>query len=192
MSGQSVKVVFLGRAAVGKTCLVNRIVSGGFEPRGLSTITPSCICKHCTLSSGAAVALELWDTAGQERYRAVNQSYYRAAHVAVVCHDADFAGVGDWAARARDASPDCAVLAVLTKADLYTREQIREATERAAAIGEPFGARHCATSAMSGDGVDGLVQELAQAGEEALQRARQQEGRGVELEKTESAAKPCC
>jgi small GTP-binding protein len=187
------KVVFLGPAAVGKTCLVTRILTNSFEPHSLSTITPSFICKPITLDSGVTVELQLWDTAGQERFQAISRSFYRGAHIAVVCHDVDLTSLASWAQRARDSDPNCAIFMVLTKADVYTSDEVNDASDRAKEIGKPFNARHYITSAKSGVGMDSLVPALAEVGNETFRREFHSEVQdAVALEKPLDGGDNCC
>uniref|UniRef100_A0A8C8A3N9 small monomeric GTPase n=1 Tax=Oryzias sinensis TaxID=183150 RepID=A0A8C8A3N9_9TELE len=52
------KIVLIGNAGVGKTCLVRRFTQ-----------------------------LQIWDTAGQERFRSITQSYYRSANALILTYD---------------------------------------------------------------------------------------------------------
>ncbi|XP_018412687.1 PREDICTED: ras-related protein Rab-43 isoform X2 [Nanorana parkeri] len=80
------KIVLIGDAGVGKTCVVQRFKSGVFVERQGSTIGVDFI----TLPSGIGgdtVELQIWDTAGQERFRTITQSYYRSANGAIIAYD---------------------------------------------------------------------------------------------------------
>ena len=87
------KVVLVGNAGVGKTCLVRKFTQvfsfviinnfhknqGIFPPGQSATIGVDFMIKTLTIR-GARVKLQIWDTAGQERFRSITQSYYRSAH----------------------------------------------------------------------------------------------------------------
>ncbi|WAR26151.1 RAB43-like protein [Mya arenaria] len=62
------KIVLIGDADVGKTCIVQRFKSGTYVEKHASTIG-------------------IWDTAGQERFRTITQSYYRSANGVIMAYD---------------------------------------------------------------------------------------------------------
>lgn len=111
------KLVLLGDASVGKSCLVVRFAKEEFYENQEPTIggtlqififnlhrsipaavggAPSC---HFLLPAAfmtqtvelekpkALVKFEIWDTAGQERYRSLAPMYYRGAAAAVIVYD---------------------------------------------------------------------------------------------------------
>ncbi|KAF4700910.1 hypothetical protein FOZ62_018536, partial [Perkinsus olseni] len=76
------KVIVVGPASVGKTCLVTRFVDDVFDANTQSTL--GCDSKEKTLNvTGVAepIKLILFDTAGQERFAQLAGSYYRQADV---------------------------------------------------------------------------------------------------------------
>ncbi|XP_035216211.1 ras-related protein Rab-30-like [Stegodyphus dumicola] len=80
------KVVLVGNAGVGKTCLVRRFTQGLFPPGQGATIGVDFLIKTVEID-GEKVKLQIWDTAGQERFRSITQSYYRSAHALVLVYD---------------------------------------------------------------------------------------------------------
>ncbi|CAK8691481.1 unnamed protein product [Clavelina lepadiformis] len=77
------KIVLIGDAGVGKTCIVQRFKSGVWVESQASTIGVDFCMKSCEVN-GKKIKLQVWDTAGQERFRTITQSYYRSAN-GVVC-----------------------------------------------------------------------------------------------------------
>ncbi|KRX88455.1 Ras-related protein Rab-30, partial [Trichinella pseudospiralis] len=80
------KVVLIGNAGVGKTCLVRKFTQGVFPPGQTATIGVDFMIKTL-LVDGDKVKLQIWDTAGQERFRSITQSYYRSAHAIILVYD---------------------------------------------------------------------------------------------------------
>ena len=98
-SASHFKLVLLGNAGVGKSCLVLRFVRGEFVDDLDTTVGAAFLTKTVTLD-GAPVKVEIWDTAGQERYRSLAPMYYRGAQAAVVVFDLtsrdSFEGAKGW------------------------------------------------------------------------------------------------
>ncbi|KAK7473395.1 hypothetical protein BaRGS_00035368 [Batillaria attramentaria] len=80
------KVVLIGNAGVGKTCLVSRYTKGFFPPGQMATIGVDFMIKTIEID-GDKVKLQIWDTAGQERFRSITQSYYRSANALILVYD---------------------------------------------------------------------------------------------------------
>ena len=101
------KVVLVGNAGVGKTCLVRRFTQGMFPPGQGATIGVDFMIKTveiegekikviflfwkinslCIHDFWCLFQLQIWDTAGQERFRSITQSYYRSAHALILVYD---------------------------------------------------------------------------------------------------------
>lgn len=111
------KLLVVGDAGVGKTCLITRFVDDVFSSTckstigvraasDLTTLLPSGLLgvathvaqsltvslqvdfkAHSIEMDGKQVQLQVWDTAGQERFRALTTSYYRGAHGVILVYD---------------------------------------------------------------------------------------------------------
>ncbi|EER12200.1 Rab5, putative [Perkinsus marinus ATCC 50983] len=80
------KVIVVGPASVGKTCLVTRFVDDVFDANTQSTL--GCDSKEKTLNvTGKPIKLILYDTAGQERFAQLAGNYYRQADICLLCFD---------------------------------------------------------------------------------------------------------
>jgi GTPase SAR1 family protein len=66
-SMRSVKVVLVGDAKVGKSCILARFVQETFDRNMLATIGTAFLAK-VTVTSDGPVRLQLWNTAGQEKF----------------------------------------------------------------------------------------------------------------------------
>ncbi|XP_071810054.1 ras-related protein Rab-43-like [Asterias amurensis] len=80
------KIVLIGDAGVGKTCVVQRFKSGTFLEKQHSTIGVDFTMKSLIVD-GKKIKLQVWDTAGQERFRTITQSYYRSANGVIIAYD---------------------------------------------------------------------------------------------------------
>ncbi|KAI0242702.1 Ras-related protein Rab-43 [Lamellibrachia satsuma] len=121
------KIVLIGDAGVGKTCVVQRFKSGTFVERHGNTIGVDFTMKTLNLD-GKRIKLQIWDTAGQERFRTITQSYYRSANGVIITYDItkkeSFNNVTRWLEDVkRYAACNIAQLLIGNKKDL---EEIRE------------------------------------------------------------------
>jgi Ras-related protein Rab-5C len=85
--GASVKLVCLGMAGVGKTCLLKRAVEGA--DADLSSVSPTVAATFLSKkvrrrSDDALVELLCWDLAGQENFMSLAPIYFRGASAALV------------------------------------------------------------------------------------------------------------
>jgi Ras-related protein Rab-5C len=83
---RGLKVVLVGQARVGKSCLLRRIVDDTFDDQQINTIGTAFSTVLRQTPSGT-LQLQIWDTAGQEQYRSLASMYYRNAHVALLVYD---------------------------------------------------------------------------------------------------------
>ncbi|RCN44963.1 Ras family protein [Ancylostoma caninum] len=111
-----------GEAAVGKSSLVMRLVSGKHCANLPSTLGVDFHVKTVCVD-GRNVALQLWDTAGQERFRSLCKSYFRRADGAILVYDVSsehsFIKVRDWIDTIKDSvERQIPVILVGNKCDL--------------------------------------------------------------------------
>ena len=74
-SPETVKVVLLGQAGVGKTCIISQFITGEFNPNTISSLSAQYISKNMTIQD-KVIKFDIWDTAGQERFRALAKIFY--------------------------------------------------------------------------------------------------------------------
>ncbi|XP_076033434.1 ras-related protein Rab-24-like [Oratosquilla oratoria] len=86
MSYSELKIVVLGQMGCGKSCLVERFISGTFSPEYKETIGALCAVKKVVVKK-REVQFNILDTAGGERYETMTRVYYKNAIAAIVCYD---------------------------------------------------------------------------------------------------------
>lgn len=82
-----IKVVLIGDAGVGKSCLIIRYCKGVFEPSHYSTIGIDFHLKRIPRPDGSLIPVQVYDTAGQERFRTMSKGFYRQAHAVIFAYD---------------------------------------------------------------------------------------------------------
>ncbi|KAL3864008.1 hypothetical protein ACJMK2_005720 [Sinanodonta woodiana] len=168
MSKIDSKVVLLGKAHVGKTCLVNRYIRGTFDSAVpyQNTIGAAFGSKKETVG-GKSIVLGIWDTAGHERYESMVKLYYRDATAAILCFDltdkTSFDRVRFWAGELKQLEKDCKLFLCGTKKDLVDVDAYkREVTVKAAKpLADDLQAALFETSSKSGENIEQLFQSVA-------------------------------
>ena len=85
---ETVKVVLLGEAGVGKTCLISQFISGVFDADTISSLSAQFITKTVDFKKyDKSLKFEIWDTAGQERFRSLARIFYKDAKVICLVYD---------------------------------------------------------------------------------------------------------
>ncbi|CAG9538907.1 unnamed protein product [Cercopithifilaria johnstoni] len=158
------KVVLVGNAGVGKTCLVRKFTQGIFPPGQSATIGVDFMIKTVKVNEDK-IKLQIWDTAGQERFRSITQSYYRSAHAIVLVYDVacqpSFDCLPEWLGEIEQYA-NRRVLKILV-GNKIDKEDEREVPER---IGKNFADSNAfdyflETSALDATNVDTLFHEVA-------------------------------
>jgi len=157
------KLVLLGNAGVGKSCIVLRFVRDEFSEYNETTIGAAFLTKNLFLED-CNVKCELWDTAGQERYRSLAPMYYRGAQAAVVVYDItsreSYDGAKTWVNELRRrGDPSIVICLCGNKADMRDRRKVdaEEAREYAAEGGMLF----VETSAKDSSNIERLFLDVA-------------------------------
>jgi small GTP-binding protein len=71
------KVVLVGNAGVGKTCIIERYIHDTYNPESETTITSSNNYKVVNFDEyNQSISFDIWGTAGQEVYRALAKNFY--------------------------------------------------------------------------------------------------------------------
>ncbi|XP_002156817.3 ras-related protein Rab-20 [Hydra vulgaris] len=125
------KVVILGSAEVGKTCLIRRYIENTYVKDISSTIGCSFFLKQWGNKN-----IALWDTAGQEVFSGLTNFYCRGAHAVILCYSlVDRASFNDIDTRHKrlldTVSENCIIVLVGTKMDLLDNKINKDLTKRA-------------------------------------------------------------
>ena len=169
------KVVFLGRAAVGKTSIIEHYCRNAFSEFQEPTIG-AAFNTVVVPTSPEATRIGIWDTAGQERYDSLCPMYYRGAACAVIVYDItdreSLAKANHWLSTISKEHPSTSLILVGSKIDLEESRAIQY--EYAHEIAQDFMAGFYEVSGKSGQGIDILFRRIgnivrAKAGSTALQ-----------------------
>ena len=160
--GISLKVVFLGDTAVGKSCLAVRFVRNEFFEFQEPTIGAAFLGKTIN-ANDKRYKFEIWDTAGQERYRSLAPMYYRGALAAVVVYDItqrdSLAGAKNWILELKKKVPHCYIILAGNKCDLeqYRKVDHNEVNQ----IGNELGVDHLLVSAKTNENISKIFHNIA-------------------------------
>ena len=135
------KIIFVGDAGVGKTCIINRIVDNPFSDAYEMSIGVDFMSKNIRYH-GQNIKLQIWDSAGQEKYKSLIPSYVRNSSIIFVVYDvsskASFNNVSSWINFIKSIENTTIILCG-NKIDLNTREvQSYEGQQFAQKEGIPF------------------------------------------------------
>jgi len=165
MSGaDSIKVVLLGEAGVGKTSIIHQFTYHKFDPDCISSISAQFISKTIEYKGYGAIKYDIWDTAGQERYRSMAKIFYKDAKVIVFVYDitseSTFDGMKDyWYEQTKINCERDAILAVVAnKNDLYGDQVVSD--EVGQNFADDIGAIFQSTSALSDSGIGKLFDNI--------------------------------
>lgn len=164
------KVVLVGPAMAGKTCLCCRWVSDCWIDDPTPTLGAAYSLLRVTLPAEEQqeVELQLWDTAGQELYRCLTPLYLRGCDSAVIVLDCTTSSIKrlkedleDWLALTQQASPSCLLFFALAKVDLVSSDQVESLlSELRVYDPTPSRSRLHATSSKLGSGCSGLLESV--------------------------------
>ena len=157
------KVVLLGSTSVGKTCISTRATSDFFDPKQLSTVGAAFTSKVITNEDGK-VTLRIWDTSGQERFRSLTPLYFHNSDVALIVFsltDPDtLKDVSYWIEELQKNTEKMPLLYLVgNKSDLV--DERRVTIDQANETAEKYGMTYFDTSALSGQGVNELFNDIA-------------------------------
>ena len=165
MSGaDSVKVVLLGEAGVGKTSIIHQFTYHTFDPDCISSISAQFVSKTIDYQGYGAIKYDIWDTAGQERYRSMAKIFYKDAKVIVFVYDITsqptFEGLKNyWYEQTKTNCEKDAILAVVAnKNDLYGDQIVPD--EEGQRFADEIGAIFQSTSALSDSGIGKLFDHI--------------------------------
>ena len=161
---QSCKIVLVGDAGTGKTCIIDRFINDKFDKTQMTTACPSFCTKTIKYPEyNKTLNLDIWDTAGQEIYRSISKLFYKNASVGVLVYDItnikSFNHIKEYWYKELKENTDSNIIfnVVGNKADLFEEEEVndKDAKEFAKSINAGF----YLTSAKSNTEISNLFKE---------------------------------
>ncbi len=150
------KVIIIGDAGVGKSCILYRATSGEFKETYEVTIGAG-FSAFTVRYHGKTIKLQIWDTAGQENFKSMIRVFYKGAHAAVLVYDVTrqetFDKLEEWLMEVKEnANTDVKLALVGNQKDRAERREVSTDT------GQAFAQKHgmsafLETSAKTGEGV---------------------------------------
>ena len=160
-NSKACKIVLVGDAGTGKTCIISRFVNNHFEKSQMTTACPSFCTKSVTYPEyNKTINLDIWDTAGQEIYRAISKLFYKGASVGVLVFDITnkktFNSVKEyWYNQLKENTDDnISFTLVGNKIDLFEEEEIKE--DEAIEFAKSINAEFYLTSAKKNVGISDI------------------------------------
>jgi small GTP-binding protein len=199
MADPCIKAVFIGDSGVGKTALIDRVVSKDYSRDFTPTIGVTFV-RHAVYHEGSIVQFQIWDTAGADTYRTLVPIYMRNARLVFVVFDLtdreSFDNVLEWMATLRQVCDDSEVALVGNKCDLTGDRQISigEGESMRRGINAEF---YLETSALTGEGTEELFARFLEKAPRKPALARQpdleQQRATVEIaDRADSESNWCC
>jgi len=161
---KTVKVVVVGEADVGKTCLLIRYADNTFDPTPIS-VDIDMKAKMITDPDGKSVKYAIWDTAGQERFRSITSSLFHGVSGVIVACDVtsteSFEKIESWLELVKQyIFADTPILLVGNKCDLESSRTVK--ISDATTFAKKHDLEYVEASAKTGNGVNEAFQRLAE------------------------------
>ncbi|OMJ68482.1 hypothetical protein SteCoe_34048 [Stentor coeruleus] len=161
------RIILVGNAGVGKSCILQRFLEKGFDDKYEVTIGVEFGTKQIKIDN-KLIKVQIWDTAGQENYKSITRSFYKRAHGIILMYDitnkTSFNDLESWLNDIKDYANDGVDIALAgNQVDLVAyQDNYREVTYTQGydmKNKNNFCSYH-ETSAKTGQNVNELFQEL--------------------------------
>ena len=122
------KIIVIGNAGVGKSCLSLKATTGNFEETYITTVAFDFF-NFTTKINNQLVKLQIWDTCGQEHYIKYVQNFFKNAGLAILVYAINdrqsFNDIEEWLNQIKlNASPDTKLILVGNKKDLENERKV--------------------------------------------------------------------
>jgi small GTP-binding protein len=157
------RVVLIGDASVGKTSILNRLLTDKFDELEPPTIGAN-YHNFTTDVDSFHVEIQIWDTAGQEKFRSLGPIYFRNSFGAVVVYDVNnkdsFDHLADWIATFSEVAGINTTIAIVgNKCDVAESRKI--GTDEGREWAQGSGYLFFEASAKTGVGIPQIFEAMA-------------------------------
>ena len=80
------KIILVGEAGVGKTCIIKQYIEKTFDSEEITTFAGNEMFKKLTIDQ-KTVNVRIWDTCGQEKFRSVNKLFMKKSDIVIFVYD---------------------------------------------------------------------------------------------------------
>ena len=159
------KIVVVGDGGVGKSTMIQRLITGHFVPMKITIGTD--LLTWSTTRGDANIKLQIWDFAGEKRFRFFLPNYSRGAQGCLLCYDisryTSFQNLQEWYDVVEENTNDPIFIMVGGKADLSDSRRTVQKEEA-----EEFKNEHnipflIETSSKTGDNNANVFETLVEA-----------------------------
>ena len=124
----SFKMIVVGDAGVGKSCLTSKASKGIFEETYAATRGFEFLAFNVKLND-KVVKLQIWDTCGQEIYRSLISSFYKNSSLAMMVYAINnkesFTHIESWLKEVKlQSNPDVKIFLIGNKSDLEEERKV--------------------------------------------------------------------
>ncbi len=164
---KKIKILMLGDSGVGKSSIINRWISGTFNPSLVTTLGVD-MKKRKLHVDDKLVEVQVWDTAGQSAFHRITTSYYRGSNAILLVFDVSdkstLQNVEYWMKNIKEHAAENVQIALIgNKVDL--REKVGPEhcvrLEEGKLTAEKYKVIYAETSAMtSGDAVESAFDKI--------------------------------
>ena len=125
----SFKIIIIGDAGVGKTCLTKQAIKNVFDENYNATVGFDFVSFHVKIDD-KNINLQIWDTCGQEVYRSLITSFFKEASLAMIVYSIDkresFINLSAWTKDVHLlSSPDIKLFLIGNKTDLENYREVK-------------------------------------------------------------------
>lgn len=201
---KTVSILTVGETQVGKTSLILRFIDRVFYYDTKTTIGVDFKVKRISLLN-RTILVKIWDSAGQERFKTVTRQYYKNAEGVMLIYDVtsekSFSMIEEWfTSIIENKRKGAQVILIGNKTDSVNRV-ISE--EQGKSLAKKYEVQYYETSALSGENVDKVFEELAESilkmklnseEEESISLSYNsvRDGKKKKSEKDRDKKQPCC
>ena len=124
------KIILIGDANVGKSCLSLRATKNTFNNFYTPTVGFEFFSLYINIK-GKNVKLQIWDTCGQEKFRSLITNFYRNSSLAIIVYSIEnersFKHIEEWLNEIRaHTQPDIKIFLIGNKSDLNNSRKVKK------------------------------------------------------------------
>ncbi len=160
------KIIVVGDGGVGKSTMVQRLITGHFVPMKI-TIGTDLSTYDVQINENTLVRLQIWDFAGEKRFRFFLPNYSRGAYGCIFCYDlsriSSFLSLPEWYEIVSGISSEPVFILVGGKSDLASDRREVERSEAEEFQKEYNIDYFFETSSKSGENIKKIFETLTHA-----------------------------